>query len=235
MSGTDRQVVRSYQRIFTPDRRIYQVEGHRIPVPGGVPLAWLGYFVATLLSVLLLATRSLSLGMLLALIAAGGGRAVGGRGGALLLGVSVLVGSQVLGVMLSVIDWPLRLVILPAGLATLATQATPDGRPMHRYVRSWLALRLRPARRSLGRGLPHAGARRQTAAGVWAAPDHHGARLRRGRVVGPATVKFREPVLVSDGRFRGSMRRLARPAHPELPGAVSALELAHGERLEVRP
>jgi len=35
--------IRSYQRIFRPERRIYQVEGHVLPVPGGVPLRWLAY------------------------------------------------------------------------------------------------------------------------------------------------------------------------------------------------
>ena len=41
--------IRSYQRIFRPERRIYQVEGRTLPVPGGVPLRWLGWATAALL------------------------------------------------------------------------------------------------------------------------------------------------------------------------------------------
>ncbi len=63
-SGAQYGVVRSYQRIFRPDRRIYQVEGRRIPIPGGIPLVWLGYATATVLVVLLLGARSLLLSVL---------------------------------------------------------------------------------------------------------------------------------------------------------------------------
>ena len=42
----DTHTIRSYQRIFRPDRRIYQIDGRRLPVPGGVPLEWLGWAFA---------------------------------------------------------------------------------------------------------------------------------------------------------------------------------------------
>jgi hypothetical protein len=35
-----REPIRSYQRIFRPERRIYQIEGRALPVSGGVPLRW---------------------------------------------------------------------------------------------------------------------------------------------------------------------------------------------------
>ena len=50
----ERVVIRSYRRVFEVDRRIYRVDRWALPVPGGVPLRAVGYFVATLLSVLLL-------------------------------------------------------------------------------------------------------------------------------------------------------------------------------------
>src|SRR4051794_39022897 len=50
----DRVVIRSYRRVFEVDRRIYRVDRWALPVPGGVPLRAVGYFVATLLLVLLL-------------------------------------------------------------------------------------------------------------------------------------------------------------------------------------
>jgi hypothetical protein len=36
-------LIRSYQRIFKPERRICQVEGRSLPVPGGIPLRWLAW------------------------------------------------------------------------------------------------------------------------------------------------------------------------------------------------
>src|SRR6185437_15508298 len=50
---SDQMVVRSYRRVFRVDRRIYRVDRWALPVPGGVPLRGLGYFLATLLFVLL--------------------------------------------------------------------------------------------------------------------------------------------------------------------------------------
>ena len=50
--------IRSYQRIFRPERRIYQIEGRTLPVPGGVPLRWLAYATATLLAVIALGSGS---------------------------------------------------------------------------------------------------------------------------------------------------------------------------------
>jgi hypothetical protein len=38
--------------VFEVDRRIYRVDRWALPVPGGVPLRGLGYFVATLLAVI---------------------------------------------------------------------------------------------------------------------------------------------------------------------------------------
>lgn len=46
---SDRLVIRSYRRVFEVDRRIYRVDRWALPVPGGVPLRGLGYFVATIL------------------------------------------------------------------------------------------------------------------------------------------------------------------------------------------
>src|SRR3954447_26503353 len=50
-SMDERLVIRSYRRVFEVDRRIYRVDRWALPVPGGVPLRGLGYFIATLLLV----------------------------------------------------------------------------------------------------------------------------------------------------------------------------------------
>jgi hypothetical protein len=46
-------VIRSYRRVFEVDRRIYRVDRWALPVPGGVPLRAVAYFVAALLAVLM--------------------------------------------------------------------------------------------------------------------------------------------------------------------------------------
>ena len=146
--------IRSYQRIFRPERRIYQVEGHVLPVPGGVPLRWLAYAAAALVAVLALSSGSLMVPVLAGLTASAAGLALGGREEAGLTGISAFAAAWLADIALGLLDWPLRLVVVPVAVATLATQASPDGRRADRFAASWLAMRLAPRRRSLGRALP---------------------------------------------------------------------------------
>lgn len=235
-----RGVVRSYQRIFVPDRRIFQVEGHRIPIPGGIPLAWLGYATATLALVLVLSGRSLMTSALLAGMASGFAAAVGGRRMALSAALAAFAAAQALGVIFGVLDWPLRLLVVPALVATVGTQATPDGRSAHRYALSWLAVQLRPSRRWSGRALP-VDERRSLQVSFDIAPDHRGPIQRRGRITGPATVTPTTPVLLTQSRWPGSRDRAAigpleqQPAHRGARLLSEPLALNAGERLEVRP
>ncbi len=46
---SERLLIRSYRRVFEVDRRIYRVDRWALPVPGGIPLRGVGYFVAALL------------------------------------------------------------------------------------------------------------------------------------------------------------------------------------------
>lgn len=229
--------VRSYQRIFRPDRRIYQVEGHALPVPGGVPLRWLGYAVATLLAVIVISTRSTGLTLLAATATGLAGLLTAGRLAGMLAAGTTAVGIVVLGVVVGGLDWPLRLLVLPGLAATLATQATPDGRPAHRFLTSWLAVRVR-GRRSLGRPLSPTGSGRVLAPRVWVAADEHAPGLRRGRVSGPATVRFRDPVLCWGGRWP-RRRQLARPTGERRPRkrevVLDSIELTQDEVLELVP
>ena len=230
--------VRSYQRIFRPDRRIYQVDGRRLPLPGGVPLAWLAWAAGTVVAVVVLDARSVVLALLLGVVA---GVVAAGEGGWRAAGVVACVtvaGALGLGVVLGILDWTLRLVVLPALVATLAGQVTPDGRPAQRYVLSWIAVRLRPARRSLDRPLPAEGRVVLWGPWAWIAPDEHASGLRRGRVRGPADVEFTEPVVVAARRGPGQ-RYLARPTaerRGRREGQVAdAVELGAGRVLEIRP
>jgi len=154
---TGYETIRSYQRIFRPERRIYQLEGRPLPVPGGVPLRWLAYAGATLAAVLALSSGSIAVPMVLALGGSAFGLAVDGRERAVLAGVLSPCAAWLAGLALGLLDWPLRLIVVPVAIATLATQASPDGRRADRFAVSWLALRLAPRRRSLGRALPPAG------------------------------------------------------------------------------
>ena len=232
-----RKPIRSYQRIFRPERRIYQLEGRALPVPGGVPLRWLAYATAALVAVLAIGSGSSAVLVLAASAAALAGLLVGGGAGAALAGVTALGAVWLAGVALGLLDWPLRLVVLPVAVATLATQATPDGRNADRFAASWLALRLAPRRRSLGRAMPPAGAAQLRDAALWVAPDEYAPGLRRARIRGMGTICFAGEVRVRRAGLR--QRRLvvraasARSRRGEL--TASRLAVSAGEDLEVRP
>jgi hypothetical protein len=231
--------IRSYQRIFRPERRIYQLEGHSLPVPGGVPLRWLAYATGALVAVLAIGSRSATVALAIALAAALAGLAVGGRAGALAAGAAAFAAFWVAGFLLGLLDWPLRLVVAPVAAATVATQATPDGRRADRFAGSWLALRLAPRRRSLGRALPPAGKRQLGGGTIWVAPDEHRPELRRARIRGGATVAFASEMRVRRGglrRGRLSARRPARGrAHSRGELATQRLAIGADEVLEIRP
>jgi hypothetical protein len=228
--------IRSYQRLFRPERRLYAVEGRALPVPGGVPLRWLGWAAGVLVLAIALTVGSpLVLGTIAA-SAALVGLSAGGRGAAIAAAGVALAAAWLAGMALILVDWPLRLVVIPVAVATLATQATPDGRRAERFAASWLALRLGPTRRSLGRGLPLAGLPYCLGARLWVAPDERSPVLRRGRVRGPAIASFAEPACLRRAGSRGR-RLVARPK----PGSArrrllvtERVAIAEGEVLEVR-
>ena len=226
--------IRSYQRIFRPERRIYQIEGRSLPIPGGVPLRWLAYATATLLAVIALGAGSTSVELALAALAGAAGFGVGGREGAAVAAIGALAATWLAGIALGLLDWPLRLIVIPAAVATLGTQATPDGRRADRFALSWLSLRLAPLRRSLGRSLPLAGLGYGLGGQLWVEADERSPSLRRARVRGPAVVFFSLPIAV---RRASRRRHLARPAQRSKRQAATTprVVLGEGEALEVRP
>lgn len=230
-----RQTVRSYQRIFSPERRIHQIEGRPLPVPGGVPLRWLGWAAGSLVCILALGSGSLFIAAVAAAAAGAGGLTIGDRAAGLLAAAAALVGMLALGALVGVLDWPVRLVVVPVAVATLATQATPDGRRPERFAISWLSLRLAPPRRSLGRPCPTPGVPLRPEGEIWVAPDAGGPRLRRGRITGPAAVHLAEPVSVRRRLF-GQGLLASRPGRLTPRARLrSTVELGPGDRLEVRP
>lgn len=177
--STATEPIRSYQRIFRPERRIYQVEGHALPVPGGVPLRWLAYTAATLTAIIALGSGSATIDLLVALAAAPVAGLLGGRTAAAVAAAGAFAGAWALGLALGLVDWPLRLIVIPVAVGTLATQATPDGRRADRFAASWLALRLAPRRRSLGRALPPAGLAVRGGGELWVASGRREDRKAR--------------------------------------------------------
>jgi hypothetical protein len=227
--------IRSYQRIFRPERRIYQIEGRSLPIPGGVPLRWLAYATGTLLAVIALSAGSATVALAAAALAGIIGFGVGGREGAAIAALAALAATWLGGLVLGLIDWPLKLIVIPAAVATLGTQATPDGRRADRFALSWLAVRLAPSRRSLSRALPLPGLAHHLGGRLWMEPDERTPLLRRARLRGPAVVFFSVPIAV---RRAGKRRHLAQPPARRRGRSVSTtqrLVLGEGEALEVRP
>lgn len=231
---TESLTIRSYQRIFRPDRRLYQIDGHQLPVPGGVPLRWLAFAIGALLAVVALSLRSPSVILVAAVVGGLVGAQAGGRDAAIAAAVGVAGVVWAAGFVVSTLDWPLRFVVMPALAATVCTQATPDARRADRFAASWLLTRL-ARRRSIGRALAAAGRRRVPTVAVWVAPDERGARPGPGRVQGPATLAFAGPVVV---RRDWRRRVLVEPATVR-PGrgavVVESLALGPGEVAVVRP
>jgi hypothetical protein len=226
--------VRSYQRIFSPERRIHQVEGRPLPVPGGVPLRWLGWFAGSVVAVLALGSGSLIVPVAAAAAAGAGGLAIGDRTAGLLAAAAAAAGTIAVGTVIGVLDWPFRLVVLPMAVATAATQATPDGRRPERFAVSWIALRLAPPRGSLGRGLPPLGASRRLGTCLWIAPDAKGLRLRHARIAGPGAAYFASPVVVRR-RLRGGLVVREPGRFTRRSNTCHRVALRAGQTLEVRP
>jgi hypothetical protein len=226
--------IRSYQRIFRPDRRIYQIDGRRLPVPGGVPLEWLGWAFAALVAILVLSQRSILLAVVLGAIGGLLGASSHGWPGALMGALAGFVVTLLAGVVLGWLDWPLRLLIAPRMVATLAGQASPDGRPAHRYLTSLLSLRARAARRSLDRAVSVDGEAQVWAPHVWVAPDEHAPVLHHGKVRGPARLVFARPVAVIPGRGRLIVRHAEGHRLRKGERLAEVIELADGQVAEVR-
>ncbi len=120
-----------------------------------------------------------------------------------LLALSVL---PVLRELVGQLNPPFRYVIVPLAVAVLGAQASPDGRPAHRFVADWLRSRVRRRRCSAGRPVPLEGESITWHGRVAVRWDGTGTELRRARVTGPATVTFADPVHVDrrGGRFVGA-------------------------------
>lgn len=229
---SQRRPVRSYQRLFSPDRRIYAIDGRTLPIPGGVPLRWLGHAAATILVVVVLAGLHPAVIIAAGLLAYVSAARTGRRREGLVVGVGTAVAVAVAGLVVGVVDWPLRLVVLPAVAATGLTQIAPDGRSVARHLLSLGWVRIAGQRR-LGDALPTPG-RRRLALTVAVAADSHQPRLQRSRIAGPCRLRFAEPVLVVRRRRATVLVAVAGERRRQGP-MVDVFDVAVGETVQVRP
>src|ERR1700686_1259820 len=89
--------IRSYQRIFKPDRRGYAIDGRRPPVPGGVPLEWLCWALCSLVGVLVLSQRSIVVAGIVAALVGLLAASSHGKTGAVIGGLAGVVGGLLAG------------------------------------------------------------------------------------------------------------------------------------------
>jgi hypothetical protein len=226
-------VVRSYQRVFAPDRRIYAIDGRTVPIPGGLPLRWLAGASIALLVVLALSVLSMAVITAIAAVSGGWVARLGRRRLALSAACVAALAAVVVGLLLAALDWPLRLIMLPAIVATTATQLAPDGRAAHRFALSWLQARL-AGRRRLGQNLPAAAARCGRRWTLRVGHDVHQPVLPRARIAGPASIRLCAPALVRHAHGRQVVRPIdARPRRGWL--VLDTVEIMAGERAEIRP
>lgn len=229
------EVVRSYQRVFRPDRRIYAVDGKTLPIPGGIPIRWLGTATLVLIAGMLLAAVKPVVVLGVAGLVSAGVRRLGRRRPAVIAAAATVLGCVVAGMMLRSLDWPLRLIVIPAVAATAALQLAPDGRSAHRFLLSWARAQV-AGRRRLGRPMrPSTEPAPVVSARLIIAPDEHMPRLTRGRVTGPAVLRLAEPAMVRRGRRGRCTIRPLGNGRRRAGVMLDEVHLADGEHAQVRP
>ena len=114
--------------------------------------------------------------------------------------VVVLSGAPVVGVVLGMLPWPIRLLFIPGLVAHLLCRPTGDGRPAHEAVAARAAAALAPGRQVAFSRAPRAP--REGFGPVVVVTDERGAQYRAAKVTGPGSVLLRRPL-------RGTFRRRA--------------------------
>ena len=154
-----------------------------------------------------------------------------GVGYAALAFVAILIaaGLPLIGPALDALPAPVRLLILPVGIAYALTTAKIDGRPLHAGAGSLARHALAPTWVS--------GFERCAAPGsvvrlgdLTIAPDHTGPALRRARIDGPCRVLLRYPARGSQRRFRITVTQTS----PEAMWRGKTLALDADQTLELR-
>jgi hypothetical protein len=145
---------------------------------------------------------------------------------AIAAGVLVLSGVPVIGALLDVLPWPLKLVVFP-GLATRALcRRRADGRPAHEAIAARIAFALSPRQLVALEPRP---SRALVDAAIPVAADERAPAYVAGVVAGPGTVVLRRPAAVE---LRGARARLRQIGDRPL-SQPQELQLEAGARLEI--
>jgi len=236
------ELLRSYRRVFNIDRRIYSIEGRQVPIPGGIPLRFVGWLLASLLGMLMLRSGSTMVLLLVVVVAGLIGNRRNGWPGATVGAVMGWAGFTVLSFGLSLIGPVVAFFVIPFAFAMFSLTAEPDGRPPHRFALSYIGWQMAPRRTDLQSSVAAVGETRSyRASECYIAPDWRSPVLRAGRFKGEGELTFDRGARVRRVRrmplVRRSNRYVIRPADSRLRGSevVANLSLAAGEQAEVRP
>lgn len=235
-------LLRTYRRVFNIDRRIYSIEGHQVPVPGGIPLRFIGWLLASVLAIAMLRSGSPIVLLLVVIVAGLIGKRRAGWPGAAIGAVLGWAGLTVVAFALSLLAASIVFFVLPFGLAMFSLTAEPDGRPPHRFALSFLAWQMAPSRTDGQIGVAAIGETRSyRASECYIAPDWRSPVLRAGTFKGEGEISFDRGARVRRRRLlfarRRSNRYVIRPPESRLRRSrvVANLTLEPGEEAEVRP
>ena len=141
------------------------------------------------------------------------------------LAAVILIGQlPVVGGLTSVAHPLLAYLFIPAGLAMVAVRAEPDGRSTYRFVGDWARHKARRRRTINGRPAPTSVKWHGRVRVLW---DLDSPVQRRGRIHGPASVRFRDGATLG---FTMRGRWVARPGGP-----AKTYDAPAGETVEIRP
>jgi len=128
--------------------------------------------------------------------------------------IFITIASRVplIGLPFELIGWQYKFCLIPLAVTVFGTRLTPDGRPAHRYAVSLVAYALRRHRVAGAHVAPLEGEPVPYEVETWISPDDRIPDLCRARVRGPATVYFRDQVVVDLAtNSRWGRRRRVRP------------------------
>ena len=146
-----------------------------------------------------------------------------------LIAIVIAGGLPLVGDLLAALPAPVRLLLLPVGIAYALTAAKVDGRPLHTAIGS-LVRHLTAPRWIAGLKKCEAPGTVVRFGDLTVAPDHTGPRLRRGRIEGPCEVLLRYP-----GRGRQHRSKMViTQTSGEAMWRGKTISLAAGQELEVR-
>lgn len=143
------------------------------------------------------------------------------------LALLMLGGAPLVGGLLALLPWPVRLIFVPGLVAHLLSRMTDDGRPLHEALVARLLFLVRPASR-LGLGCVDR-VRPSDLGPLPVVPDERAPEYRAAAIRGPGSLLLRQPGrLLANGRVLHLVPAADGPMlHPR------ELRLLEGQRLVV--